>query len=149
MNLSGPGRRFIQSKEALRLVPYQDGGGEWTWGYGHKKGPHEPIPDRITIDQANDLFDQDSAWACQDVGELFDNDVAQNVFDALVSFLFNIGLTQLRALPHRTLDAILAQAWPTVAELMLNWCHDNGKFVQGLYDRRKQEGAILLTGVYP
>jgi lysozyme len=145
MDLSEDGRTCIQSEEKLALIPYKDGGGVWTWGYGHAQGPHETVPDQIDEDEANSLLDKDTAWAVKDVNHILQSDVPQNIFDALVSFLFNIGLSELRALPHRTLDAIIAQDWPLVGKLMMNWVHDNGKFVQGLYNRRKREVDLLLS----
>jgi lysozyme len=53
MNVSDPGRVFIQSFEQCRLMPYQDQGGKWTIGYGHEVLPDEDFTGGITIAQAN------------------------------------------------------------------------------------------------
>ena len=140
MDLSEDGDNLIKGEEQLALIPYRDGGGVWTWAWGHAQGPHEEVPESITIEQAQVLFDHDTSFAVADVNGLMNNSaIPQKIFDGLVSFLFNIGITQLRALPHRTMDAIIAQDWPLVAKLMLNWVHDNGQYVQGLYNRRMKE----------
>ena len=145
MNLSPAGETLIKGFEQCRLVPYKDGGGVWTWGWGHAKGPHEEVPDSVTQEQADAQFDYDASGAVADVSSLFDSDVPQNVFDALCCFLYNVGLSQLRAPPHRTLDAIKARDWTTAGTRMLTWCHDNGKYVQGLYNRREKEVALLQS----
>ena len=145
MILSESGRNLIKGEERLSLTPYKDGGGVWTWGWGHAQGPHESVPSLITEEQAEEIFDADTGWAVDDVNSILRSDVPQNVFDALVSFLFNVGLSQLRAPPHRTLDAIVAQDWPKAAGLMMTWIHDNGKRIQGLYNRRLRETQMLLA----
>jgi lysozyme len=153
VNLSPAGESLIKGFECPggkpNLTPYKDGGGVWTWGFGHAKGPHEVVPSSITAEQAQDIFDDDTGWAVDDVNALLRSDVPQNVFDALVSFLFNVGLGQLRQPPHRTLDAIVAQDWATAGTRMLTWCHDNGKYVQGLYNRREKEVALLQQNAAP
>lgn len=146
MDLSDEGADLIKDEEKLALVPYRDGGGVWTWGWGHAQGPHETVPRIINRDEAESIFDYDISGTVADVNSLFDADVPQNVFDALVSFLFNVGLHQLRAPPHRTLDAIQSLDWPSAGRAMMNWVHDNGKYVQGLYNRRAREVALLLRG---
>lgn len=147
MILSEAGRNLIKSFEGLSLMPYKDGGGVWTWGWGHAQGPHEPIPSSITEEQAEEIFDNDTGWAVDDVNSILREDVPQHVFDPLVSFVFNVGLKQLRAPHHRTLNAIVAQDWPRAADLMMNWIHDNGKRVPGLYNRRLRETQMLLAEV--
>ncbi len=159
MNLSNEGKTLLKNLECIggkpNLVPYKDGGGVWTWGFGHARGPHESVPKSITTEEADALLENDAGWAVKDVNAMLGYDaVPQNVFDALVIFLYNIGITALRKPPHRTLNAILAREWRLAAERMRGWCHDRdpktGKMikVEGLKNRREREIRLLLKGGY-
>jgi len=44
MQISGNGTRFIEQWEEYAPKPYRDQAGYWTWGYGHKQLPGEPLP---------------------------------------------------------------------------------------------------------
>lgn len=149
MTTSPNGEALIKRFERLALVPYKDTGGVWTWGWGHAKGPHEIIPIQITEAEAELIFRFDLSYAEEDMQSLQLGDIPQNIYDGLCSLLFNVGYSQLRQLPCRTLTAIRAKDWPTACERILTWCHDNGKFIQGLYNRRKMETDLILHGVYP
>ena len=149
MNISDTGLSLIKSFEALRLTPYRDSNGYWTWAWGHKQGPHETIPASVTSDDAESILVTDVSFAVQDVNSLIVTDIEQTIFDALTSFLFNVGLTQLRAQPHRTMSAIQAHDWKATCTAMLRWDHDDrGNVVAGLYNRRVRETNLILKGVY-
>lgn len=159
MNLSEEGRALLKSLECAggqpNLVPYKDSGGVWTWGFGHACGPHESIPKSITPEQAESILAYDVSCATHDANGLIQfGSVPQNVFDALVLFIYNVGIFALRKPPHRTMDAIQARNWLLAANRIRAWCHDKdpktGKMVevQGLKNRREREIRLLLIGQY-
>ncbi len=138
---SDAGRRRIERFEGCRLGAYQDSRGIWTIGFGHT-GP-EVLPG-LTCD-----FDQADRWMSMDLGTAekgVSSAVAvplnQNQFDALVSFVFNVGVhafmnsTCLRLLNMRDYEG--------AANEMLRWWHTPGS-EDGLKRRRKEEHDVFLT----
>lgn len=90
MRLSPAGESLIKSRESCRLVAYQDSRGRWTIGFGHT-GPDVGRGARWTEADAEAAFWHDVAWAEDAVNELVRVALTQNQFDALVSFVFNVG----------------------------------------------------------
>lgn len=88
MKTSNKGIELIKQFEGLRLKAYRDSGGKWTIGYGHTGGVKSG--DVITAQQANDFLIQDIKTAENAINGLNLN-LTQNQFDALVSFVFNVG----------------------------------------------------------
>ena len=97
--LSATGLKLIQSFEGLRLVAYPDpgsadGSGEpYTIGWGHCGGVRPG--DSVAPAEATQMLLQDVASAEDAVNELA-VPISQNVFDALVSFTFNVGVGNLQ-----------------------------------------------------
>jgi len=81
---------LIKSSESLYLLPYKCPAGYWTIGWGHliKEGEHFT---EITQQEAHDILLKD----LEEVETVINNNVKveldQNEFDALCSFVFNIG----------------------------------------------------------
>lgn len=86
MKTSSKGIELIQQFEGLRLKAYRDSGGIWTIGYGHTGGVKSG--EVITTQQANDYLIRDLEIAEEAINDLH---LTQNQFDALVSFIFNVG----------------------------------------------------------
>lgn len=97
MRISPQGIDLIKRFEGLSLEAYQDVAGVMTIGYGHTAGFKDGRfgPDtQITAPQAEALLREDLAqrednlnlWA-----EINGVHLNQNEFDALISFIFNIG----------------------------------------------------------
>lgn len=107
--------KFMEQEEGLRLEAYDDKNpnkklqpgdyvrGTLTIGIGHT-GPDVFIGQTITREQAYDLFYKDCKWAVDAVNKLVQVPLTQNQFHALVSFVFNVGVTQFKG---STLLAIL------------------------------------------
>jgi lysozyme len=70
---------------------------------------------------------------------------SQGVFDALVSFAFNVGLGNLQrsSLRMKTNRGELEEA----ADEFLKWSKAGGRVLPGLVKRRKDERALYLSGV--
>lgn len=89
MKLSENGTTILILREGLRLKAYKDTKGIWTIGVGHT-GPEVTQGLVWTKEKAHKVFKQDVAWA-EDAVNLVQVPLTANQFDALVSFVFNVG----------------------------------------------------------
>lgn len=134
---------LVKGFEGLRLVAYPDpgtGGAPYTIGYGHTDGVVEG--QRITEVQANAWLLDDLRAAGRAVAELVTWPINQNQFDALTSFVFNVGRTafagstMLRLLNSGDLYGAAGQ--------FQHWRYAGGKVLPGLVQRRKAEHALFV-----
>lgn len=128
---------MIKSFESCRLDAYKCPAGVWTIGYGHTGNVQQG--QRITAAQAEAFLKADLAKFEQHVGK-YDSTYhwSQNEFDALVSFAYNVGsIDQLTARGTR--------GRAVIAEKILQYNKANGKVLNGLVRRRKEERALFLT----
>jgi lysozyme len=130
---------FIKKAEDCKLTPYLDSGGVPTDGYGNTHLVR--LGTDITQQQADLDLEYNLGNATHDlllklkqsiIDKLTDNEGA-----SLISFVFNCGVGNWRI--WRLLNAGKFDAVP--AEL-LRFVHVNGKFCQGLENRRKAEIAL-------
>lgn len=92
--MSEKGRAILTQREGLRLAAYRDSVGVWTIGVGHTSaaGPPKVTPGlRLTKAQVDEIFARDLVKYEDAVNSAVKVSLAQNEFDALVSFCFNIG----------------------------------------------------------
>ena len=153
-NLSAAGLDLIKKHEGCKLAAYQDIAGVWTIGYGHTRTAKPGMV--ITEQQASDLLRGDVADACQAVNQLVTVPLEQREFDALVSFVFNLGRGGLMRFnpmtkaqePTQVLVALNAGQKIKAAANMMAWHNAvvNGKLtpVLGLARRRAAEVAYFL-----
>lgn len=90
MLLSSEGERLIKSFEAYSDIPYQDQRGVWTQGWGHTEGVDENSP-TVDLAQAEAWFWDDIEWVEKVIIETVKIILTQCEYDALGSFIFNIG----------------------------------------------------------
>lgn len=152
--LSPRGAQFIAAFEGFVRYPYNDAAGNATIGYGHllhKGGVTAADRQRWgTISKATGLklLEQDAQKAADAVARLVRPRImSQARFDALVSFVFNVGvgafekselLKKLNSGPRRKGAA---------AEL-LRWDRAGGRVLVGLERRREAEKRLFETGSY-
>lgn len=131
----------VREFEGLRLEAYLDTGGVWTIGYGHTG---EEVRRGLTIDlaQAETWLTEDLREAEGYVSKLVKVRLTQNQFDALVSFVYNIGGTAFSK--STLLKKLNAGDYEGAANQLLRWNKDNGKVVRGLTNRRKKERGLFL-----
>jgi lysozyme len=134
------GKTLIQNFERLRLEAYQDPQGVWTIGWGHTPAAEG---DTCTPEQADAWFATDVSWACRAIMYLVDIALTQNEFDALVSFVFNVGRGSFA--DSTLLKLLNARDIPGAAAQILEWDHINGVVNLGLVRRRRAEQALFLT----
>ncbi|ENL4358552.1 lysozyme [Salmonella enterica] len=140
MKASDNGRAFIRAREGVKLAAYQDGGGVWTIGYGHTRGVKRGQV--INHEQADEFLDSDLRQVESCISERVTVALNQNQFDALVSFVFNVGR---QAFSDSTLLKKLNEGnYRAAADQFTRWVYDNDKFVQGLYNRRVAERDLFL-----
>lgn len=148
MRTSANGLALIKRFEGLELEAYQDIAGVWTIGYGHTGG-RAIEGATLTAAQAEALLMQDLAPRELAVSGLVKAEINQNMFDALVSLVYNIGrerfrtstcLRRLNQYPPDYIGAADALTWFNKATV-------NGvlREVQGLTRRRAAEKELFLT----
>ena len=98
--LSDEGAHLIAEREGCELEAYLDSRGVLTIGIGHTSaaGPPEVRQGMVvTRDEAQQIFRQDNARFRQECLGLVKVFLHQHEFDALASFIFNLGSTQFRS----------------------------------------------------
>lgn len=142
MNISENGLNLIKQSEALRLESYQDSVGIWTVGYGHT-GPEVKGGLKITEDAANALLLSDVETSEKCIANSVSVNLTQGQYDALCSFVFNLGCMALR---NSTLLRKLNEGEDVAAaEEFKKWNHAGGKVLAGLTLRRQKEEELFLT----
>lgn len=133
---------FIKGFEGERLEAYQCSAGVWTIGVGHTKGVKPN--DRITEGISKILFEQDLLAFKLEMLPLVKVEVTQGQFVALLSFVFNLGITSFKT---STLLKKLNQGdCVGASNEFLRWKYANGKVVKGLLNRRQAEKALFDGG---
>lgn len=153
MKLSSSGIKLIKSFEGLRLNAYKDIAGVWTIGYGstlYTNGQHIKAGDKLADEaQANTLFVNTLSKYVEAVNKGVKVALTQNQFDALVSFIYNVGTGVVNS---STLFKMLnAGNYTNAADQFLLWNKitdpKTGKKApnETLTRRREQERALFLT----
>jgi lysozyme len=142
MNTSQAGIDAIKDYEGVRLKAYDDGVGVWTIGVGHTKGVRRG--DEITMDQVDEFLRDDLAEAEKTVSTRVIAPLTQGQFDALVSFVFNVGSGAFMA--STLLKKLNARDYDGAADEFLRWNKAGGRVLAGLTKRRISERMMFLTG---
>jgi lysozyme len=150
---------MIKHHEGVRTKPYRCPALLWTVGVGHVIDPTHatvkyeerrnlPIPegwDRVlTMDEVDRILSQDLGRFERGVVRLCPAAVGrQGVFDALVSFAFNVGLGNLQrsSLRMKTNRGEFEEA----AEEFMKWIKAGGRVLPGLVKRRLDEQRLYLS----
>ncbi|MBQ2372948.1 MAG: lysozyme [Bacteroidales bacterium] len=141
MKTSPKGIALIKEFEGLRLKAYQCPGGVWTIGYGHTAGVKPGM--LISKAQAEEYLKADLI-----AFERYLNGLGlalnQNQFDALVSFIYNVGtgnfsnstlLRKVRANPQEN----------SIMDEFLRWVYSKGRVLPGLQRRRLAEMKLYFS----
>jgi len=141
MKTSHKGIALIKEFEGLRLKAYKCPGGVWTIGYGHTAG----VKPGMVISEA-----QAEEYLMADLiaSEKYLNDlrlaINQNQFDALISFIYNVGtgnfsrstlLRKVRANPQDN----------SIMDEFLRWVYSKGRVLPGLQRRRLAEMKLYFS----
>ena len=132
---------LIKSFEQLRLNSYLCPAGVWTIGYGHTDGVNQGM--LITEKTADAFLKQDIRNAEHSINQM-DAELTQEQFDALVSFVFNVGV---RAFNVSTLRKKILKNPndPCIADEFRRWVYAGDKKLPGLIKRREQEIKLYYS----
>ena len=140
MTISKAGIDFIKSFEGLRLEAYKCPAGVWTIGYGRTKN----VKPNMEIDQAraDDFLVEDIAPIERLLNNLRIN-FRQEQFDALVSWIFNLGVN---AFQKSTLYIRIGAnaSDEEITDEIVKWVNANKKPLLGLKKRRIAEANMFL-----
>jgi lysozyme len=163
MKTSERGINLIKKHESLRLKSYLCPAKVWTIGYGHTKTAKSNM--KITESQAVDLLISDLNTVEMGVNTLTKGmNLNQNQYDALVSFVFNVGIGAFRS--STLLKRIkVKESKDKIKEAFMMWrfggngenngIDDNGnglidepgekQLLKGLVNRRNDEAELFFT----
>lgn len=155
MRTSPVGLKLIKEFEGYSPVVYHDAVGLRTIGYGHLVRPGEKFTS-LTETEALALLALDVADAEWAVERHVTDLLTQNEFDALVSFVFNVGpgragrdgkdgfVTLKTGKPSTMLRKLNSGDWPGAADEFLKWNRAGGKVLAGLTKRREAERKMFI-----
>ena len=142
MNISNKGIDLIKQFEGCRLKAYQDSVGVWTIGYGHTEGVAEGM--EISQHQADIMFGSDLEKYANYINEYVTVSLNQNQFDALTSWVYNLGPGNLKS--STMLKVLNEGSYDDVPFQIKRWNKAGGKVLKGLVRRREAEAELFATG---
>lgn len=143
-NVSPAGVALIKEFEGFPYGgrPYRDAVGVWTIGYGHTEhvGPNsKPLSER----EASALLLSDLNKEYAPYVRALKLPLNQNQFDALVSFVYNVGPGGVEP-TTQVGKALRAHNWQSAADHLLDWDKAAGRTLAGLTRRRQAERKLFL-----
>lgn len=141
MEIGREGLELIKRHEGFRAEAYRCPAGVWTIGYGHT-GPEVKAGMRVTGQQAEALLRQDVRKAGRMV-EAEGLRLRQHQFDALVSFVYNVGGAAFRLSTLLKRIRVDPDA-PEIRAEFARWNKAGGKVLPGLVARRKDEADLYF-----
>ena len=147
MKTSKAGLDLIKQFESFRAAPYLCSAGVPTIGYGttvYPNGIKVKLSDQKITQQLAETFLQHHVNAIEkDVSRLVKVTLSQNQFDALMSFVYNVGLGAFR--DSTLLKLLNAGDIDGASKQFERWNKAGGKIVDGLTNRRNAEKALFLA----
>ena len=152
MKVSPAAIEMIKHHEGVRNKPYRCPALLWTVGVGHVI---DPTHTAVKYEERRSLSippGWDRVLSMGEVDSILAQDLSrpaasgrQGVFDALVSFAFNVGLGNLQrsSLRMKFNRGELEEA----AEQFMKWTKAGGRVLPGLVKRRQDERQLYLSGL--
>ena len=140
MNTSAEGIALIKKFEGCELEAYQCSAGVWTIGYGHTKDVVEGM--EITQEQAEQMLVDELHEYESYINKYVTVALSQNQFDALVSWVYNLGPANLSA--STMLKVLNSGEYEDVPAQMKRWNKAGGKVLEGLIRRREAEACLFV-----
>jgi GH24 family phage-related lysozyme (muramidase) len=131
---------LIKESEGLRLDAYLPTPNDvWTIGYGHTKTAKPGM--KITQAGAEALLLHDLQWVETAIDTYVQVPLNQNQYDALASFIYNVGATAFR---KSTMLKLLNKGdYEGAANQFPRWNKQKGKVLNGLTTRRQKEQTLF------
>lgn len=153
MQISSQALEILKNREKLRLSAYQDSAAVWTIGYGcttYENGAKVKAGDKITEAKAVQLLDYHVGNAISAVNSSISATLNQGQFDALVSFVYNVGGPKFQSSALRKLVNTDPNNVTAIAAEFRKWVYVTvgGKKVKsaGLVNRREEE-IVMYQGL--
>ena len=143
MKIGLKGLNLIKESEGFEEDAYKCPAGVLTIGYGHTSDVQEG--DVVTLKEAEILLIEDLDWAEGVVNRNVKVELNQNEFDALVSFVFNVGSGNFRS--STLLKRLNNGGYYSVPRELNRWNKGGGRVLKGLVRRRKAEGILFSTAI--
>ena len=140
MKTSAEGLALIKKFEGCELEAYQCSAGVWTIGYGHTKGVQEG--DEWSQNHAEHMLEVELEEYEGYINDYVTSPLSQNQFDALVSWVYNLGPANLKA--STMLKVLNAGDYQEVPAQMKRWNKAGGNVLEGLVRRREAESLLFL-----
>jgi lysozyme len=141
VNIGERGLELIKEFEGVRFAADLDSVNVPTIGYGHTKGVQ--MGDTCTQEQADDWLREDCEDAENCVNSAVSVPLTQHEFDALVSFVFNLGCGNFRK--STLLRKLLDSDYDGAAVEFKKWDKAGGQQLAGLTRRRAAEARLFET----
>lgn len=140
MKTSKKGIDLIKRFEGFRSYAYVCPAGVLTIGYGHTKNVR--LGDFCSEMQAEQYLSEDLEMAENELNKM--QGLNQNQFDALASFIFNIGVRNFQKSTLRT-EILKGSNEAAIRSEFGRWVYAGGKVSKGLQVRRKAEADLFFT----
>ena len=141
MNISEEGLSLIKKFEGCELKAYRCAANVLTIGYGSTKGVTEDM--EITKEEAESILKEEMHEYEGYVNDMVKVPLKQNQFDSIVSWVFNLGSTNLSS--STLLKKLNNSEYDEVPSQIKRWNKAGGKVLDGLIRRREAE-ALLFEG---
>ena len=139
MKISEEGKALIKKFEGCELEAYKCPAGVWTIGYGHTKGVQQG--DIWSQDHAEHMLDVELEEYEGYINDLVDVELEQHQFDALVAWVYNLGVGNL--ISSTLLVKLNAGLYEDVPHEIKRWNKANGEILEGLVRRRESESLLF------
>lgn len=140
MKTSKKGIDFIKKFEGFRSYAYVCPAGVLTIGFGHTKNVR--LGDFCSEMQAEQYLSEDLEMAENELNKI--QGLNQNQFDALASFIFNLGVRNFQKSTLRT-EILKGANEVAIRSEFGRWVYAGGKVSKGLQARRKAEADLFFT----
>lgn len=142
MQLSHNGALLIEDEEGFREKAYKDSIGRWTLGFGTTFIDGKPVEEGMTCtrQQAELWMNADTASAQTAINQLVRIPLKQNQFDALVSFVYNIGIGAFRT---STMLKMINLRDDRASGEFDRWNKAGGNVLPGIVSRRHRERMLF------
>ena len=139
LKISQEGIALIKKFEGCELTAYQCSAGVWTIGYGHTKGIEKGM--EITQQEAEDMLVEELHEYENYINDSVTAPLSQNQFDAMVSWVYNLGPANLKA--STLLKVLNAGDYDGVPAQIKRWNKAGGVTLEGLIRRREAEALLF------
>ena len=133
------GLALIKKFEGCELYAYQCSANVWTIGYGHTKDVEPGM--QITQEDAEQMLVDELHEYENYINEYVTAPLSQNQFDAMVSWVYNLGPANLKA--STLLKVLNAGDYEGVPAQIRRWNKAGGEILDGLIRRREAEARLF------